>query len=261
MLKFLIKITVPSLVIGSILISGCSVANKLVDTQNEYDRAVTKEILIHMDLETMFPSASLRELAKAAGKGQTSTIDKLIDEGVDVNAKGSQNATALFWSMRNEKGFEYLLAKGADPNVVFADGGTVMHWAARKDKCNMLISALAYGGNPNLKGGMFDGSPAFATITAGRNNGVPACLDVLLKSGADIEFRDKYGKTLLLLATDLARFDIALYLLDQGANKNATDPDGRSVISLLNSYQDAFEEGSATEENWLKLKSRLSTVD
>ncbi|WP_082122572.1 ankyrin repeat domain-containing protein [Arsukibacterium sp. MJ3] len=214
-----------------------------------------------MDLETMFPSAKLRELAKAAGKGQISVIERLIDEGVDINAKGSQNATVLFWSMRNEKGFNYLLTKGADPNVIFGDGGTVMHWAARQTKCNLLKSALAYGGNPNLKAGMFGGSPAFATITAGKNSGVPVCLDVLLTNGADIEFRDDNGKTLLLFATALARFDIALYLLDKGANINAIDSDGRSVTSLLSSYQDAFVKGSDVERNWFKLKSRLSISD
>lgn len=213
-----------------------------------------------MDIETMFPSLKLRELAKAAGKGNISRINELIDEGVDVNSRGTENATALFWSMKNEKGFNHLLARGADPNVVFGDGGSVMHWVARKRDCGMLMSALQHAGNPNLKAGMFGGSPAFETITAGKNDGVPLCLKVLLSNNSDIEFRDDNDKTLVLLATDLARFDIALYLLDKGADPRVEDVKGRGMRSILNSYKGAFKKGSVTETNWIKLKDKLDEI-
>jgi ankyrin repeat protein len=260
MLNLLRQIARLSFVASAALIAACTAANQPGDLQNKYEQSQTKNVLIHMDLETMFPSAKLRELARAAGKGQISTIDALIADGVNVNAKGTANATALFWSMRNEKGFNYLLKIGADPNVVFGDGGSVMHWAARKQECSMLLAALAQGGNPNLTAGMFGGSPAFETITAGKNSGIPNCLDVLLSSGADIEFRDDNGKTLLLLATDLARFDIALFLLDKGADPKVQDVNGRNMRSILNSYKDAFKHGSVTEVNWLKLKDKLNSM-
>lgn len=260
MLNLISKTLKLTLVIGAVLTSGCSTANQVGASQNQYEQSLKEKVLIHMDIKTMFPSVKLRELAKAAGKGKTSIIDELIQEGGDVNSRGNGNATALFWSMRNEKGFNYLLEVGADPNVVFGDGGSVMHWVARKQDCSMLITALEHGGNPNLKAGIFGGSPAFETITAGKNNGIPKCLELLLSNRADIEFRDDNRKTLLLLATDLARFDIALFLLDKGAEPRVKDVKGRNMRSILNSYKNAFKHDSVTEVNWLKLQERLDSL-
>jgi ankyrin repeat protein len=260
MLNLISKTLKLTLVVGAVLTSGCSTANQVGTLQNKYEQSLKEKVLIHMDIKTMFPSVKLRELAKAAGKGKTSIIDELIQEGIDVNSRGNGNATALFWSMRNDKGFNYLLEMGADPNVVFGDGGSVMHWVARKQDCSMLITALKHGGNPNLKAGMFGGSPAFETITAGKNKGTPPCLEVLLSNNSDIEFRDDNAKTLLLLATDLARFDVALYLLEKGADPRVKDIKGRSMRTLLNSYQGAFKQGSTTEDNWIKLKEKLDSL-
>lgn len=260
MLNLISKISGILFVISAALISGCSTANQLSDSQEKYEQSLRQKVLIHMDIETMFPSLKLRELAKAAGKGNISRINELIDEGVDVNSRGTENVTALFWSMRNERGFNHLLAKGADPNVVFGDGGSVMHWAARKQDCDMLISALKHGGNPNLRAGMFGGSPAFETITAGKNKGTPPCLEVLLAHDSNIEFRDNNGKTLLFLATDIARFDVALYLLEEGADPSVQDVKGRTMRTLLNSYKGAFKEGSTTESKWIKLKAKLDKL-
>jgi len=237
--------------------AGCSAENNLSGTKQNYEKKVTETILIHMDLETMFPSDKLRELAKAAGKGQLATVDKLVQDGVDVNAKGRENATALFWSMRNEKGFNHLLKLGANPNVVFGDGSSVMHWAARKSECSLLKTALSYGGNPNLKAGLFGGSPAFNTITAGKNTGVPDCLKLLLRNNADIEFRDENGKTLLLRAAALGRYDIVLFLLGEGASSNVKDLKGRTLRTILSEDKDAFLKGSVTQINWFKVKEWL----
>ena len=261
MLNLISKTSRVSLVIAAALVSSCSTANQLNDSQQKYEQTLSKKVLIHMDIKTMFPSEKLRKLAIAAGKGKVSLVDELINEGVDVNSRGTGNATALFWSMRNSKGFNHLLTKGADPNVVFGDGGSVMHWAARKQDCDMLNSALKHGGNPNLRAGMFGGSPAFETITAGKNKGTPPCLEVLLSHNSYIEFRDDNAKTLLLLATDLARFDVALYLLEKGAEPRVKDIKGRSMRTLLNSYQGAFKQGSITEDNWIKLKEKLDSLE
>jgi hypothetical protein len=240
-------------------LSGCSFANQDHELQDKYAQSLGEKILIHMDLETMFPSEKLRTLANAAGKGQISTVDKLLRQGVDINSKGTENATVLFWSMRNETGFNHLLEMGADPNVVFGDGGSVMHWAARKSDCSMLEAALKHGGNPNLKAGMYGGSPLFETITVGNNKGIPECLKLLLQSGADINLQDDKGQTILLMAADLARFDIVLYLLQQGADITAVDKKNQNIKSLHHSYEGAFKKGSVTEKYWFRVKNWLDT--
>lgn len=242
---------------------GCS-ANSIMADQfkrgvNEYREDLSTKVLIHMDIETMFPDHNLRELARAAANGNIGKIDQLLAQGLNVNTKGTRNATVLFWALRNPDGFEYLLNRGADPNVVFDDGGSVMHWVARQENCNMLNTALLHGGDPNLRAGLFGGSPIFETVTAGKNTIIPNCLKLLLSKGADINLRDEQGKSVLLLSADLARFDIALYLLENGANPSLKDNKGRSIRDFLNSYGDAFEKGSATEKYWKQVDAWLKT--
>lgn len=232
----------------------------MATAERKYQQSVSQKVLIFMDIETLFVDQQLRQLAVAAGKGRISTVDKLIEQGVDVNSQGTGRATALFWSMRSEKGFNHLLAKGANPNVVFSDGGSVMHWLARRSECKMLKTALAHGGNPNLPASLFAGSPAFETITPGKNKGVPKCLELLLAEGADLEFTDDKDNTMLFMAADLARFDIALYLLDRGANPRVIGARNRNLRAVHDSFYDAFTKGSVTEKNWLKFKQRLDEM-
>ena len=233
-------------------------AGQLVNKQKKYDESLKSKLLIRMDLETMFSDEKLRNLAYAAGKGRISTINKLLESGLDVNTTGTRNATALFWAMRNEKGFNHLLKAGANPNVKFGDGGTVMHWLARKKDCTMLKTALAYGGDPNLKASLFNAPVAFETINPGKNKGVPECLTVLLNSGADIELTDDKGYTMMLWAADLARFDIALYLLEKGANLTSKNNQNKDLTSIVASFEDAFKKRSVTEKNWLSFKQKLA---
>lgn len=211
-----------------------------------------------MNLETMFPNENLRSLADAAGKGDIRKISEIVSSGLDVNARGSRSATALFWAMRNEKGFEKLLQLGADPNVIFDDGGTVMHWLARKKDCSMLQTALRYGGDPNLKARLFTHSPIFVTITAGKNVGVTECFNVLVDGGADLNLTDDKGMTPILWAAELARYDIALILLELGAVDSQKDIRGRSLLDISDGHKDAFRSGSVTEQNWQKLRDIIS---
>lgn len=242
---------------------GCSASSLMADQfksgVNEYRKDLSTSVLIHMDIDTMFPDQNLRALARAAANGQIGEIDQLLAQGLDVNAKGTGNATVLFWALRNSDGFEYLLKRGADPNVVFDDGGSVMHWVARQADCTMLNTALLHGGDPNLRAGLFGGSPIFKTVTVGKNDIIPNCLKLLVSIGADINLRDEQGKSVLLLSADLARFDIALYLLENGANPSLKDNKGRSIRDFLKSYEDAFEKGSTTEKYWKQVDAWLET--
>lgn len=239
------------------LINTSCTFTSLENSEKKYNETVKKTILIHMDLETMFPDEQHRSLAKAAGKGNISKVDDLISLGVDVNARGNGNATALFWAMRSKKGFEHLLKLGADSNVIFDDGGTVLHWLARKNDCSMLITALKYGGNPNLKAGMFYHSPIFETITIGKNEGTSPCFNALLDYGVDINSVDGNGQSPLLSAADLTRYDIVYSLLKRGANYSIEDDFGRDINTFIESHEGQFISESDGEKFRMKSKELL----
>jgi ankyrin repeat protein len=61
-------------------------------------------------------------------------------------------------------------------------------------------------------------------------NGCKGCVDALLKGGADINLPNPDGMTPLIMAIDNSHYDVARYLLDQGANPHTWDWWGRTAL-------------------------------
>jgi ankyrin repeat protein len=99
----------------------------------------------------------------AAGDGDTSKALALLDSGVDVNGRTSDNSYALNRAavFNQVEMVRILLERGADPNVQNIDGDTP------------LICATKYAG------------------------GQSATVQVLVEGGTDLAIRDKEGKTAL----------------------------------------------------------------
>jgi len=195
---------------------------KMAAAQRALDERASKELIGYMSLETMFPDSRVRALAKAAGRGQIGKIDKLVDQGVNVNARGTGGATPLFWALRNVKGFRRLLELGADPNAVFGndgDGGTMMHWAVRHKNSEFLKLTLQYGGNPNIVGSIDKRTPLFVAMGPRNKSKAP----ILLDAGADMNFQGGNGHTPMMTATALGQFDIVFDLLERGADYQLRD--------------------------------------
>lgn len=55
----------------------------------------------------------------------------------------------------------------------------------------------------------------------------------LLEDGADIEFRDPFGRTPLMNAAWVAADDIVEYLLSKNANASAVDKEGKSALKIV----------------------------
>lgn len=241
---------------------GCKANNidfeGMESSGKRFNERQSKDVVAAMPLEIMFPDSQVRALAKAAGEGKAAQIDELVKQGVDVNARGTHNAPPLFWAMRNNsiKGFKKFLELGADPNVIFGDG-SVMHWAARHENVAFLKAALEHGGNPNLRAGKLDKTPLFDTIGVS-GSGNKEAMRMLLKSGADIDAKTSGeifgkpmgGKTPIMSAADLARFDIVCELLERGADYKTKDVNGYDLADRVASMKDAFVPGSDSAK-WL----------
>lgn len=99
-------------------------------------------------------------------RGDSASLEKLIDEGCDVNARGKCGLTLLHWALacNDLKCFQLLLQRGANPelpvsctidspSVVFCwSGDTLVLTCARNGfSSDFLLSALKYCKNPNAK--------------------------------------------------------------------------------------------------------------
>src|SRR2546428_3252830 len=84
------------------------------------------------DTDVFGDGTSALALAKAAGRGDVKEINRLIAEGVSVNAVGKQGITPLWWALwtKNYEGFSALLDKGANPNAQRLEGDPIMLLAA-----------------------------------------------------------------------------------------------------------------------------------
>ena len=242
----------------SLALSGCKTQNPWIDfegmetAEKAFNERQRQRLVAFMSLETMFPDEQERALAKAAGRGRVKKIDALVAQGVDVNARGTSNATPLYWALkkRNLKGLTRLLELGADPNIMYDDGGSVMHWAASYRKYPLLKAVLEHNGDPNLvSSGGSNETPLFGFVIGM----IPkpddmACLNLLVEHGADVNARGFKGSTPAMSAANLGRYDLVQELIKQGADYRLKRDNGDSLLDIIASDRGKYIPGSRQEK-------------
>jgi ankyrin repeat protein len=203
---------------------------ELENAQRAFAARQRETVVELMSLETMFPDERVRELARAAGRGDLSRIDELVAEGVDVNARGTSNAVPLYRALRSYRGFVRLLELGADPNVVFDDNDSIMETIVLMRDDRFLAAALEHGGDPNFGAGTTFGSLLHWATDGDTKDKIPMLLD----AGADINARAKNGETPIMDAAGSAQFDVVYDLLERGADyKTISDICGNALAEVI----------------------------
>ena len=145
-------------------------------------------------------------LITCAGAGSTPAVRALVARGADVNAKEpAQNQTALMWaaSEGHPQVAKVLLDAGADLQARTKKGFSALHFAARAGDIDTARLLLAAGADINIRS-----QPAGGAARVG---------------GPSYEASISAGSTPLLVATVRAQVPMALFLLEQGADPNASD--------------------------------------
>jgi uncharacterized protein len=155
-------------------------------------------------------------LMTAARTGKPDAVNVLLRHGASVNAKeGWRGQTALMWAAAEGHAavIEALVARGADVHARSNGGFTALLFAAREGQIAASKALVAAGANLN------DAIPSTTPIDE------PAPEET--SPGPP-----EAGLSVFLLATANAHFELAAWLLDQGADPNAA-PRGWTALHQM----------------------------
>jgi ankyrin repeat protein len=196
-------------------------------------------------------------LMQAVLYGDLESVRLLLASGADPNIRNEANATALLWATDDLEKTRLLIEHGADVNARSNDGRTPLLIAAGQFGSTAVVKLLlASGANLSVK------SPAvigYSTpLSEAARTGDVALLRMLIERGADVKsagfqplsnaYKAKCAECLellmersdqgtltmaaVLLAPPLGDAGAVKALLDKGAEANARDPKGNTLLML-----------------------------
>ena len=177
-----------------------------------------------------------RGLHAAAAKGDAAEIERLVKAGSSIDARDGYQRTPLHVAayLRKEDAARVLMKLGADPNALEAQKYDIVTIASVANDVPMLKVALAGGGSAKNITSPYEGTALIAAAHLGHDKVVRtliaakapldhvnnlgwtaliesivlgdggkrhiACLDALVKAGANVNLADRSGATPLTLA-------------------------------------------------------------
>ncbi|RFU34004.1 hypothetical protein B7463_g2338, partial [Scytalidium lignicola] len=219
-------------------------------------------------------------VAAAAEAGNEKSISLLLDAGADIEAKGAWGNGPLNFAARSGRVgvIKLLLDRGAHIDAPGEYGKTGLISAIERDNLEMVKLLVDRGADVN---------DAF-TAAAQRNEGhriikvmldagarVPAeqngvgsatsignlkSLTMLLDTGADIEDRDCWGNSPLILAISRSQMNAAKMLVQRGADVNVSGALGRTALQLAFD-QNAIEMSDVLLSKGISLQTRNTCLE
>ncbi len=154
------------------------------------------------------------DLSSAAEKGDTATVQALLDKGADVNAKSIEGTTPLMKAARegHMETVQALINKGADVNIKNeCCDDTALLWAAGKGHTKIVKALLDKGADINAKN--FGG---YTALMRAVEFGHTPTVQTLIDKGVDVNIKHD-DKTALLLAEEDNHTEIIKLLKAAGA--------------------------------------------
>ncbi|MDE0451530.1 MAG: ankyrin repeat domain-containing protein [Gammaproteobacteria bacterium] len=183
--------------------------------------------------------------ARAIRRGDAKSLERMIAGGLDVNARGREGMDLLKWSLGRFclECFDTLLESGADIERPPAGKYTgkieqlflmpVMELAAGLNDPAYLASLLRHGGDPNALDVYESRTIIHDAIMRDRIENVR----LLVEAGADIDAPEGGSITPLHRAVYLNKYDIAYYLLEQGADSTLENKMGHLPADTIKMFK------------------------
>ena len=203
-----------------------------------------------------FNDALTRTLLDAALAGDLATAKGAIERGASPDAEGPKDnpynhLRLLHYAVAagSVPAIRTLLAVGANPEIdTLGSAGLPLLFAETLDK-------------PDLLSLMLDLRPVDTLLPRTRkllmfhavSEGRPQCLAVVIRHGVPIDYPDDAGNTVLMSAIDAQDYDLAAWLMEQGASVTFVAHD-RTIAWSLEFHLAKYAPGTPSYQKVLALK-------
>jgi hypothetical protein len=180
--------------------------------------------------EDFFDDPKVIALCKAIEANDLKEMERLIKDGVDVNAKGKGNMTPLLWAFPDNKPerFKLLLEKGADPNVfiesdlnvpknAFMPGDSVTEMTAKSVFPEHFELVLNHGGDINLVNPRTMDCLLTLVIQQAKSK-TKERVKMLIDRGVDVNNMSNSTPPIIAAASWFGQYRLATMLLEAGAD-------------------------------------------
>lgn len=146
-------------------------------------------------------------------RSSTWKVEEALNNGANINAKDKEGNMPLHYSVIWDKPeiTEILLRHGADVNAKSKSGATALHYAARFCNLTSIAEIMSYMIMPDSENPFLKNPPKSRVYIT----------ELLLRHGADVNARTRYGVTPLHWAALSGQADVAEVLIENGADVNA----------------------------------------
>ncbi len=166
--------------------------------------------------------------ADAIDRGDTADLERAL-KGLDVDARGKDNITLMWYGITRKQygAVSTLMQMGSNVEGQGVEGLGTPLFAALRAKDDRLLMAMLDGGlPPNFRDS--DGTSLLQQVIHWKDDPFPA-VKLLLSRGADINHRNRIGDAPISETLDVDRPDIAMYLIEHGADVNVQAVNGATL--------------------------------
>jgi ankyrin repeat protein len=190
------------------------------------------------------------EAVKALEQNDDARLQRALAAGADVNRPGRQGVVPFlyFIASNNATAMVHLYKRGARfdyelPRALGPKFPENFGWVPANPNVNILKALLEAKLDPNYRP---QGSRTliFWTINPFNQN----AFELLLSYGANINAQDALGRTILHKAIQQQDYKFARFLLGKGADPNIHDSDGSKAFDLLQRHKSRAAKGSPIEK-------------
>ncbi|HYD18998.1 MAG TPA: ankyrin repeat domain-containing protein [Patescibacteria group bacterium] len=178
-----------------------------------------------IEIEIRHPVDNNTPLMAAVISGRAEAVKALLDAGARTDVTGAEGATPLVYAATagHNEIFDMLLASGATLDRPNKSDVTAITAAAGNGNIRMVMSLLAAA---QARDSALDLGPG---LLAASGKGHGRVMELLIEAGADVNIRDKTGRSPLMHAALDDRVEALEILLRAGAKADLADTHGMSA--------------------------------